>query len=831
MELFPIFESAVHGLGVYRPVLHTGGTMDRQLSRCVRLITALTIFVPAVFFAAPPAVAAVSVSDQIAALGLPESSITWTVDEFAAFLNTSIAHGEPAQKLLAQKILAALHEKNITLANGQLVYEGSFGSPSTGEIQGIPTLETCTEVVINNLTGRVIADGSTFTLRVSGFPGTVVLDATLVGKATASGDLEIKGYLLVPEVVGVDCGWYGNFFTGYYYACVPRIELRCISPVTVATSQVSATVLNVETRLRLTINLSATLNANILTVQRDANLSGQLISASSPFLDGVVDVLISLDPVYFFASDWAKGKVKDAVKGAYQKWLDDENTKARTAINGTTTVTLPDLGNDTASLLSLVESANIPGHLIDLISRENRRYELLFCLLTNQGSCTTTFLASIAACDFTRRSFLASMSVPALYTVSNGACLAADPAGPDTGQYFADPSCQPQNQIAYRPPSYDAFCAETLTFVGPNPSLGNASWAPDVNQVNDRLPASVPARMWSLSYGTQLKAAIDTGSQVPFMKRVNYRTISNTGRGSGTCQLEMRVYKKDAVASNLKPLLAMHGGSWAYRGFAFSGLEAQVSQFTDRGYVVFAPFYRLSGEADGNIECNGAIWSDVISDVETALSWVRQYGPALGAQAGADGRSIPVAVWGQSAGAQLSAYLAVYHPSDVSRGLLLYPPVDAQDFLNNYQATFPRAAGILKRFCGAVNDQPDPICVTQNSLYALVNDRTPPLFMIHGTGDTIVPYQQSSGMCSRYGNTAVAGTTVAPGTYDCGRMSELRLVAGAEHALDAFCIPDVFCPAGAGNVDTVKNYLSEGRKWLDNDMSWLIPILNLLLDD
>src|SRR5712691_11044073 len=98
--------------------------MDRQLLRCIRLIAAIPVLVLSTFFSIPASAVAVSVSDQMAAVGGPESRITWTVTEFTAFLNTSVAHGEPAQRLLAQKILAALHEKNITLVNGQLVFEG-----------------------------------------------------------------------------------------------------------------------------------------------------------------------------------------------------------------------------------------------------------------------------------------------------------------------------------------------------------------------------------------------------------------------------------------------------------------------------------------------------------------------------------------------------------------------------------------------------------------------------------------------------------------------------------------------------------------------------------
>ena len=140
----------------------------------------------------------------------------------------------------------------------------------------------------------------------------------------------------------------------------------------------------------------------------------------------------------------------------------------------------------------------------------------------------------------------------------------------------------------------------------------------------------------------------------PYMKRFNYRTVTGLPRGTGTCALEMRVYKKDIAETNLRPVLAIHGGSWRYRGFGFWGLESLISHLTETGFVVFVPFYRLAGESDttSTIECNGADWRGLTSDVESALDWVIANGPALGA---ADGL---ISVYGQSAGAHLSAWLA-----------------------------------------------------------------------------------------------------------------------------------------------------------------------------
>src|SRR5262245_31595454 len=111
--------------------------------RFLRVILALFA---TLILSAPSTTAAQSVSEQIATLGLPESNITFSADELATFLNTSIAHGEPAQRNLAKKILAALSDRNVTLENGRLVYEAPYPQQTTGEIHGVPDESHCTEV-------------------------------------------------------------------------------------------------------------------------------------------------------------------------------------------------------------------------------------------------------------------------------------------------------------------------------------------------------------------------------------------------------------------------------------------------------------------------------------------------------------------------------------------------------------------------------------------------------------------------------------------------------------------------------------------------------------
>ncbi len=430
-----------------------------------------------------------------------------------------------------------------------------------------------------------------------------------------------------------------------------------------------------------------------------------------------------------------------------------------------------------------------------------------------------TDLSTAAACDASQLLRENIRQTPLFVTTSSGVCLPADLEGADAQNYFSDVFCT--SPVAYRPPSFPRFCQEMLTGT-PNAVLGNAAtWDRDRLQVNDPLPDQ-PSQRWTLALGADFRLGIESigANTLPFMKRIRYKSVVSE---RGICELEMRVYKRAIPDTNLMPLLALHGGSWAFRDGAFLGLESQISHFTQQGFIVFAPFYRLAGELDGNRECNGVTWPAITQDVSDALTWVQQHGPALGATAG------PVRIMGQSAGGFLAAWLALHRPGDVSRGLLLYPPTDALDFARNARPggayeNYQASLDTLERFLGIPDltvidvDNP-PLAVTENALVRRASPGATPFFILHGNADTVVPSQQSVLLCNAYGGGAENdGGDPAAGTftraYLCGT-GELHLFAQGEHALDLLCLPGVVCPAGSPiSAEFVAVALQRARLWL-----------------
>ncbi|WP_455211071.1 CARDB domain-containing protein [Kaarinaea lacus] len=462
------------------------------------------------------------------------------------------------------------------------------------------------------------------------------------------------------------------------------------------------------------------------------------------------------------------------------------------------------------------------------------------------------------------------------------------------------PVAQLSSNESFVEPDMVSFCEEYGFHPDAGTKLGNAAeW--DQGGTIDELP-------WTLSPGTQLDiAAVSLGDNYqPYMKKLRYKTIQGINfpekdfsavcklqlsgswspfknitiippslcnaiidiriqefcqnnfpdnldmcvakykwnkpipKGLGDCKLEMRVYKKDLSETGLKPLLALHGGSWQLRQGAFVGMEALISQFTERGFVVFAPFYRLLGEEDGNAECNGATSEQLLSDIDDALLWVENNMTRFDA-------SGLVTVFGQSAGSHLAASLSVRHANRIERALLMYPPIDAQDYILGVQnGTIDSSLGesAVKAFLGlsesadlADVDINDPL-VVENSFPPMVvqaPESYPPMYMIHGGADAIVPSSQSVRMCNALSGSILNGPAVddggnpALGTYSksyvCdNRGSRMDILAQGDHALE-LCVPRTAqwqqliggkCASGEdqGSVDATAVSLTNAWDWL-----------------
>jgi acetyl esterase/lipase len=215
-------------------------------------------------------------------------------------------------------------------------------------------------------------------------------------------------------------------------------------------------------------------------------------------------------------------------------------------------------------------------------------------------------------------------------------------------------------------------------------------------------------------------------------------------------------------------ILLIHGGGWRI-GDKADARERNIGRtLAARGYVVFSINYLLNvGEKDpatGRLRLSRLAWPQNLHDCKTALRYIRAHASRHGVDPGRIG------VMGGSAGGHLSMLLgATARHADFNRhGLYQDQPNDVACILNFY-GDYDVRGRIVSPFEGATPAETD---VNANAASPVVHfdDTLPPLFITHGTADTIIPVERSRLLAEHLRNTGrdyvyieIAG---APHSYD-----------------------------------------------------------------
>lgn len=207
-------------------------------------------------------------------------------------------------------------------------------------------------------------------------------------------------------------------------------------------------------------------------------------------------------------------------------------------------------------------------------------------------------------------------------------------------------------------------------------------------------------------------------------------------------KLDLFLPRKPATDKPLPLVVFIHGGGWR-NGDKGSGLR-RVAAFVESGEFVGASIgYRLSGEA---------IWPAQIQDCKAAIRWLRAHAKEFGFDPDR------IAVMGSSAGGHLVAMLGT--SGDVKK---------LEGSLGQHNAVSSRVNCVIDEF-GPTNfltmndfpgkmdhlaeDSPEskllgqqitkvPELVREASPITYVTKDDPPILILHGTKDPLVPYQQS----------------------------------------------------------------------------------------
>ncbi len=231
-------------------------------------------------------------------------------------------------------------------------------------------------------------------------------------------------------------------------------------------------------------------------------------------------------------------------------------------------------------------------------------------------------------------------------------------------------------------------------------------------------------------------------------------------------------------------VVLIHGGAW--RSGDKRGMAAYALEFVKRGYACFAINYRLTPK--GRFPNN-------VNDCKAAVQWLREYARRLGIDGGR------IAAAGGSAGGHLSAFIgatgddegfnaAEYAASgEINAVIAFYGVFDFKELVDTTRDDWPylelRDEGVSLR---------DHLAMISPISYVTPDD--PPVFLIHGIEDSLVPYEQSE--------------IYHDALQKVGVPTELLLVENAEHGL----VP----VKGKGMNPSWDEAINEAIDWLDGIM-------------
>jgi acetyl esterase/lipase len=255
---------------------------------------------------------------------------------------------------------------------------------------------------------------------------------------------------------------------------------------------------------------------------------------------------------------------------------------------------------------------------------------------------------------------------------------------------------------------------------------------------------------------------------VPFRLRGIRRVRNIDYWGDGNYRHKLDILSRRSVKPAQAPVLIyIHGGAWIIGDKRQQGIP-MMHELVQRGWVCVAINYRLSPRAT---------WPAHIVDCKRAVAWVREHIAEYG------GDPEFIAVSGGSAGGHLASLLALT-PNQAD----WQPGFEGQDtrvdacvpFYGVYDLTgAPERSGaygtglidLLERQVMKVRQSDDPDLFEQASPDRRVTAEAPPMFVLHGVNDTLVPLG-----VARYFVERLRASSAAPVAY--------VEVPGAQHAFD-----------------------------------------------
>lgn len=199
-------------------------------------------------------------------------------------------------------------------------------------------------------------------------------------------------------------------------------------------------------------------------------------------------------------------------------------------------------------------------------------------------------------------------------------------------------------------------------------------------------------------------------------------------------------------------VLFVHGGGWrsgSRREFG-PDIDDAFARIVAAGFAVASVDYRLSAEATFPAQ---------VDDVAAALGWLRSNAAELGIDASR------VVLWGESAGANLAALVALRPDAGVQGVVDWYGPTDLVELARVLGRQDDPDSSEAKWLGAVVSARPDLAAAASPARQ--VHPGAPPFLIVHGTEDESVPRSQAD--------------LLANAVREAGGDVELVIVEGAGH--------------------------------------------------
>ncbi len=204
--------------------------------------------------------------------------------------------------------------------------------------------------------------------------------------------------------------------------------------------------------------------------------------------------------------------------------------------------------------------------------------------------------------------------------------------------------------------------------------------------------------------------------------------------------------------------IVVHGGAWV-TGDRKANVEPLFEPLSNAQFAWFSISYRLVNDIPSSISSDKTIASllsmgTAVDDVRQAVQYVKAH--ALEFRVDPD----RIALIGESAGAQLAA-MAALKPGpngDVRALVAFYCPSDLVSLAKTLKQIPDSVRQSIK---GTLWETMLNGALRQVSPMTWVSKDAPPVLLIHGTADTVVPFEQSTAFCAAI-NAAGGSCTLYP---------------------------------------------------------------------